>query len=68
MFLPWNCLHSISFLFIFQKHYTEYINLVRDIYEAFLLFTFFYLIFAYLAYDHEQDAIVDIKVYSILVQ
>jgi hypothetical protein len=28
-----------------------YFTLTRDFYEAILLFTFFYLIFSYLAYD-----------------
>lgn len=28
-----------------------YITIIRDIYEAFLLFVFFYLILSYLAFD-----------------
>jgi len=32
---------------------SEYIIVVRDMYEAFLLFVFFYLILSYLAYDPE---------------
>lgn len=31
-----------------------YLTLIRDVYEAILLFVFFYLIFAYLAYDDEK--------------
>lgn len=30
-----------------------YLTLFRDVYEAILLFVFFYLIFAYLAYNDE---------------
>jgi len=32
-------------------HFGPYIELVRDVYLAFLLFTFFYLMFSYMAYD-----------------
>jgi len=31
-----------------------YLTIIRDMYEAFLLFTFFYLIFSYLAFDDEK--------------
>jgi hypothetical protein len=31
-----------------------YFTLTRDSYEALLLFTFFYLMFSYLAYDREK--------------
>lgn len=31
-----------------------YFTLTRDFYEAILLFTFFYLIFSYLAYDRDE--------------
>ena len=47
---------------------TLYINLVRDVYEAFILFVFFYLMNAYLGYDSVYNRIDDDKVYDILVR
>ena len=49
---PFYCFTSISS--ILWPHYQTYLTLTRDVYEAILLFSFFYLIFAYLAYDFEQ--------------
>lgn len=48
---PFYCFTSISS--IVWPHYETYLTLTRDVYEAILLFSFFYLIFAYLAYDLE---------------
>ena len=45
-----------------------YLTLVRDIYEAFILFDFFYLMNAYLGYDSVKDNINDDKVYEILMK
>ena len=47
---------------------TLYINLIRDIYEAFILFVFFYLMNAYIGYDTVYDRINDDKVYEILMK
>lgn len=46
----------------------NYLNLIRDVYEAFILFVFFYLMNAYLGYDTVYDRIDDEKVYEILVK
>jgi hypothetical protein len=47
----------IFYLFIYQIKYYKpiavYVTVIRDIYEAFLLFTFFYLIHSYLAFDED---------------
>lgn len=59
--------YTVYIILNIKQHFTEYINLVRDIYEAFLLFTFFYLIFAYLAYDPVDDKLIDTQVYQLLV-
>jgi hypothetical protein len=53
---PFYCLTSMgSFVFpVFSRsiqHMEIYFTLTRDSYEALLLFTFFYLMFSYLAYD-----------------
>jgi len=45
-----------------------YLTLIRDIYEAFILFDFFYLMNAYLGYDSVKDNINDDKVYEILMK
>lgn len=51
-----------------------YLTLTRDVYEAILLFEFFYLIFAYLAFNDDkvctnimQDEIEDKKLYKIMI-
>ena len=63
---PCYCISStLSLTFPFL---TLYINLVRDVYEAFILFVFFYLMNAYLGYDSVYDKIDDDKVYDILVR
>lgn len=41
----------ISFNII--KKFAGYFGLVRDVYLAFLLFTFFYLMFSYMAYNED---------------
>lgn len=48
---PFYCFTSISS--ILWPRYQTYLTLTRDVYEAILLFSFFYLIFGYLAYDLE---------------
>lgn len=48
---PFYCFTSIAS--IVWPDYQAYFTLIRDVYEAILLFSFFYLIFAYLAYDFE---------------
>lgn len=48
---PFYCFTSIAS--ILWPDYQAYLTLTRDVYEAILLFSFFYLIFAYLAYDFE---------------
>ena len=48
---PFYCFTSIAS--IVWPQYQAYLTLTRDVYEAVLLFSFFYLIFAYLAYDYE---------------
>lgn len=55
-----------SYLSIMIPSLGEYFVFIRDIYEAILLFTFFYLMFAYLAYDQEKNSIIDKQVYIIL--
>ena len=57
-----------SYISILIPYYTLYINLIRDIYEAFILFLFFYLMNSYLGYDAVYDRINDDKVYEILVK
>jgi hypothetical protein len=57
-----------SYISIVWPKTTSYLNLVRDIYEAFILFVFFYLMNAYLGYDTVYDRINDEKVYEILVK
>jgi hypothetical protein len=57
-----------SYISILIPDYTLYINLIRDIYEAFILFLFFYLMNSYLGYDTVYDRINDDKVYEILVK
>ena len=37
-----------------KQRFAEFFVLIRDIYEALLLFTFFYLMFSYLAYDENE--------------
>lgn len=44
---------SLVHLALFQKT-TAYITLARDFYESFALMGFVYLIYAYLAYDHDK--------------
>jgi hypothetical protein len=44
----------ISRTSIATQHMEIYFTLTRDSYEALLLFTFFYLMFSYLAYDREK--------------
>lgn len=46
---PIYALNSIASLLF--PHIAAYLELIRDIYLAFLLFTFFYLIFSYIAFD-----------------
>ncbi|CAD8158715.1 unnamed protein product [Paramecium pentaurelia] len=55
-------------IILFQKNLAQYFELIRDIYLAFLLFTFFYLMFSYMAYDEELDKITDEKVYETMIQ
>ena len=57
-----------SYFGIVFAHASEYFVLIRDIYEAFLLFTFFYLIFSYLAYEPTINDIIDERVYMTLVK
>ena len=57
-----------SYISILIPDYTLYINLIRDTYEAFILFLFFYLMNSYLGYDTVYDRINDDKVYEILVK
>ena len=40
--------------FEFMQKLEAYFTLTRDFYEAILLFTFFYLIFSYLAYNRDE--------------
>lgn len=58
----------ISILSITFHTLAPYFTLVRDVYEAFLLFTFFYLIFSYLAYDEEKNCIIDERVYIRMIE
>mgnify|MGYP000456694489 CR=1 FL=1 len=45
---------NINFILRINYIYNyAYYLIYRDCYEAFLLFTFFYLIFAYIAFDEE---------------
>ncbi|CAD8128304.1 unnamed protein product [Paramecium sonneborni] len=46
----------------------SYFELVRDIYLAFLLFTFFYLMFSYMAYNPEDKLLYDDRVYEIMIE
>ncbi|EGR30876.1 transmembrane protein 184c, putative [Ichthyophthirius multifiliis] len=59
---------TISMSSIIFNEAEIYLTLIRDVYEAFLLFTFFYLIFSYLAYDQEQQQIIDERVYILMCQ
>ena len=45
-----------------------YFVLMRDIYEGFFLFTFFYLIFSYLAYEPSINNNINERVYMILIR
>mmetsp|Transcript_32627 Transcript_32627/g.29502 ORF Transcript_32627/g.29502 Transcript_32627/m.29502 type:complete len:126 (+) Transcript_32627:162-539(+) len=45
-----------------------YLTLIRDIYEAVLIYTFFNLLSSYLAYDPTTKDIIDKKIYDILSQ
>lgn len=56
-----------SILSIMFYYLSPYITLIRDSYEAFLLFVFFYLIFSYLAYDDSTGQISEDKLYRIMV-
>ncbi|CAD8145630.1 unnamed protein product [Paramecium octaurelia] len=58
----------ISILSLEIANLAQYFELIRDIYLAFLLFTFFYLMFSYMAYDEELDKITDEKVYETMIQ
>ena len=40
-----------SYSSILLPNIGEYLKLIRDIYEAILLFSFFYLMFAFMAFD-----------------
>lgn len=58
----------VSYLIILYPFLKIYLTLVRDIYEAFILFDFFYLMNAYLGYDSVRNNINDDKVYEILMK
>ena len=58
----------VSYLSILYPAATTYLTLIRDIYEAFILFDFFYLMNAYLGYDSVKNNINDDKVYEILMK
>ena len=58
----------VSYLIILYPFLKIYLTLVRDIYEAFILFDFFYLMNAYLGYDSVRNNINDYKVYEILMK
>lgn len=62
---PFYCI--ISIIEMFYPPTAPYLTVVRDCYEAFLLLTFFYLIFAYMAYDEEKDDINDYKLYNKMI-
>ena len=57
-----------SYLSILYPAFSSYLTLIRDVYEALILFVFFYLMNAYLGYDTVYDRINDDKVYEILVK
>lgn len=59
---------TCSLLCVLYPQITSYVNLIRDIYEAFILFVFFYLMNAYIGYDTVYDRINDDKVYEILMK
>ncbi len=58
----------VSYISILYPFLAIYLTLVRDIYEAIILFDFFYLMNAYIGYDSVKDNINDDKVYEILVK
>ena len=58
----------VRYLIILYPFLKIYLTLVRDIYEAFILFDFFYLMNAYLGYDSVRNNINDDKVYEILMK
>ncbi|KAL4435963.1 hypothetical protein ABPG74_022198 [Tetrahymena malaccensis] len=58
----------ISVLSITFHSIADYLTLIRDVYEAFLLFTFFYLIFSYLAYDEKEQKLIDERVYIRMIE
>lgn len=60
------CYAISSYFSIIFTNIGKYLVLIRDIYEAILLFTFFYLMFAYLAFDRQKNIILDKRVYKIL--
>lgn len=50
-------LHVVDYLAgtaVLTQSAEAYLTLTRDVYEAILLFEFFYLIFAYLAYNDDK--------------
>lgn len=49
------------------QSFAAYFELIRDIYLAFLLFTFFYLMFSYMAYDPETKTASDDRVYETMI-
>lgn len=51
-----------------KQEFAPYFELVRDIYLAFLLFTFFYLMFSYMAYDPETKTAADERVYETMIK
>jgi len=57
----------VSYVSILLPSLSTYLSLIRDIYEAFILFDFFYLMNAYLGYDSVKNNINDDKIYEILI-
>ena len=57
----------VSYFSILLPSLSTYLSLIRDIYEAFILFDFFYLMNAYLGYDSVKNNINDDKIYEILI-
>ena len=60
------CYAISSYFSILFASYGKYLVLIRDIYEAILLFSFFYLMFAYIAFDNSKKTITEKRVYQVL--
>jgi hypothetical protein len=63
---PFYALTSVAS--ILEPALANYLVLVRDAYEAVLLFVFFYLICAYLAFDYERGCLDSMKLYTTMIQ